>query len=616
MTALRNITLLMTLLLLASCGGGGGGGGSAPPPTGGGGGSGGGGTPPPPSAVDTLRDSLEGLSLGAFYDVSYKALLARDPEQVVSLGLDNEIDVAGQLTDISRDYALETIALHGVVRDALNDYDRAALAPADQITWDVYAWYLDSVIDDEPFIDYHFLATYSLIGEQSQTQRFFTDIQPVENESDAEAYLARLRRVDDKFLQLTQRVTAARDAGIVEPALTMNVAIQRLDEILALPLTGNPYFTTFNDKVGALTGVTSLRKNELRDDAISAVGGSVIPAYQNLRNTLANVVSSAPTDIGVGQYPQGDAFYAERLAYFTSSSLTPAEVHQLGLDALVGISAALADRFATLGYPAAEALATSIERVSTDGGVIAAADALGVYEALIDAARDDMVGFFNDFPAAEVVVIGGPTGGFYIRPSLDGSRPGAFYASTVDDVPYFTMPTLTYHEALPGHHYQIALAMEQDVPLFRKVVGATSYIEGWGLYAERVASDLGWYSDDIYGDVGRLHFEALRAARLVIDTGIHAFGWTFDEATDFGVDNVGTTLGSAQGAAARYSVWPGQATAYYVGLLKMLELRDRAQTELGGSFDLAAFHEAVIDSGAVPLEVLETIIDDWIAAQL
>lgn len=611
----RRAGVLALIVFVAACGGGGGGGGgSSPPPVGGGGG--GGGTPPPPSAVDTLRDSLEGLSLSAFYDVSYKALLARDPEQVVSLGLDNEINVAGQLTNLSRDYALETIAMHGVVRDVLNDYDRAGLAPAEQITWDVYAWYLDSVIDDEPFVDYHFLATYSLIGEQSQTQRFFTDIQPVENESDAEAYLARLRRVDDKFLQLTQRLTAARDAGIVEPALTMNIAIQRLDEILALPLTGNPYFTTFNAKVGALSGVTSLRKNELRDEAISAVGGSVIPAYQNLRNALATLVTSAPDEIGVGQYPQGDAFYAERLAYFTSSSLTPAEVHQLGLDALVGISSALADRFATLGYPAAEPLATAIERVSTDGGVVAAADALGVYEALIDTARDDMVGFFNDFPAAEVVVIGGPTGGFYIRPSLDGSRPGAFYASTVDDVPYFTMPTLTYHEALPGHHYQIALAMEQDVPLFRKVVGATSYIEGWGLYAERVAFDLGWYSDDIYGDVGRLHFEALRAARLVIDTGIHAFGWTFDEATDFGVDNVGTTLGGAQGAAARYSVWPGQATAYYVGLLKILELRDRAQTELGGSFDLAAFHEAVIDSGAVPLDVLETIIDDWIAAQL
>ncbi|MEL6199449.1 MAG: DUF885 domain-containing protein [Pseudomonadota bacterium] len=612
MTALRNITFSVALLLLAACGGGGGGGSSTPPPTGGGGG----GTPPPSIAVDTLRDSLEGLSLSAFYDVSYKALLARDPEQVVSLGLDDEIDVSGQLTNLSRDYALETIAMHGVVRDALNDYDRAALSPADQITWDVYAWYLDSVIDDAPFVDYHFLATYSLISEQSQTERFFTDIQPFDDQADAEAYLARLRRVDDKFLQLTQRLAASRDAGIVEPALTMNVAIQRLDQILALPLLGNPYLTTFNDKIAPLSDLTSLQKSELRDQAMNAVSGSVIPAYQNLRNTLATLLSSAPSEIGVGQYPQGDAFYAERLAYFTSSSLTPAEVHQLGLDALVGISSDLADRFATLGFPAAEPLATSIGRVSTEGGVVAAANAVAVYEALIDAANDDMMGAFNVFPLADVVVIGGPTGGFYIRPSLDGSRPGAFYASTVTGVPMFTMPTLTYHEALPGHHYQIALAMEQDVPLFRKVVGATSYIEGWGLYAERVASDLGWYSGDIYGDVGRLHFEALRAARLVIDTGIHAFGWTFDEATSFGVENVGSTFGGAQGAAARYSVWPGQATAYYVGLLKILELRERAQTELEGNFDLAAFHDVVVGSGAVPLDVLEAVVDDWIASQL
>ncbi|MEO1319099.1 MAG: DUF885 domain-containing protein [Pseudomonadota bacterium] len=608
----RRAAVLALIVLVTACGGGGGGGSSTPPPTGGGGG----GTPPPSIAVDTLRDSLEGLSLSAFYDVSYKALLARDPEQVVSLGLDDEIDVSGQLTNLSRDYALETIAMHGVVRDALNDYDRAALSAADQITWDVYAWYLDSVIDDAPFVDYHFLATYSLIGEQSQTERFFTDIQPFDDQADAEAYLARLRRVDDKFLQLTQRLAASRDAGIVEPALTMNVAIQRLDQILALPLLGNPYLTTFNDKIAPLSDLTSLQKSELRDQAMNAVSGSVVPAYQNLRNTLATLLSSAPSEIGVGQYPQGDAFYAERLAYFTSSSLTPAEVHQLGLDALIGISSDLADRFATLGFPAAEPLATSIGRVSTEGGVVAAANAVAVYEALIDAANDDMMDAFNVFPMADVVVIGGPTGGFYIRPSLDGSRPGAFYASTVTGVPMFTMPTLTYHEALPGHHYQIALAMEQDVPLFRKVVGATSYIEGWGLYAERVASDLGWYSGDIYGDVGRLHFEALRAARLVIDTGIHAFGWTFDEATSFGVENVGSTFGGAQGAAARYSVWPGQATAYYVGLLKILELRERAQTELEGNFDLAAFHDVVVGSGAVPLDVLEAVVDDWIASQL
>ncbi|MEL6447786.1 MAG: DUF885 domain-containing protein [Pseudomonadota bacterium] len=608
----RRAAVLALIVLVTACGGGGGGGSSTPPPTGGGGG----GTPPPSIAVDTLRDSLEGLSLSAFYDVSYKALLARDPEQVVSLGLDDEIDVSGQLTNLSRDYALETIAMHGVVRDALNDYDRAALSPADQITWDVYAWYLDSVIDDAPFVDYHFLATYSLISEQSQTERFFTDIQPFDDQADAEAYLARLRRVDDKFLQLTQRLAASRDAGIVEPALTMNVAIQRLDQILALPLLGNPYLTTFNDKIAPLSDLTSLQKSELRDQAMNAVSGSVIPAYQNLRNTLATLLSSAPSEIGVGQYPQGDAFYAERLAYFTSSSLTPAEVHQLGLDALIGISSDLADRFATLGFPAAEPLATSIGRVSTEGGVVAAANAVAVYEALIDAANDDMMGAFNVFPLADVVVIGGPTGGFYIRPSLDGSRPGAFYASTVTGVPMFTMPTLTYHEALPGHHYQIALAMEQDVPLFRKVVGATSYIEGWGLYAERVASDLGWYSGDLYGDVGRLHFEALRAARLVIDTGIHAFGWTFDEATSFGVENVGSTFGGAQGAAARYSVWPGQATAYYVGLLKILELRERAQTELEGNFDLAAFHDVVVGSGAVPLDVLEAVVDGWIASQL
>ena len=201
-------------------------------------------------------------------------------------------------------------------------------------------------------------------------------------------------------------------------------------------------------------------------------------------------------------------------------------------------------------------------------------------------------------PSAPVVVLPHPSGGFYIGPSFDGSRPGAFYAGTESDQPYAPMPSLTFHETVPGHHTQIAIALEQNLLPHRQAARTTGFVEGWALYAERLAWELGWYDNDVYGDLGRLQFEALRAARLVIDTGIHSLGWTFDEAVQFNVDNVGWSVSQSQGAVARYSVIPGQATAYMVGMLQILDERQRAIDTLGASFDLRAFHRALLTNGA------------------
>jgi len=175
------------------------------------------------------------------------------------------------------------------------------------------------------------------------------------------------------------------------------------------------------------------------------------------------------------------------------------------------------------------------------------------------------------------------------------------------------MPSLTYHESIPGHHTQIAIAMEQDVPAFRKIVHFTAFVEGWALYAERLAYELGWYESDSFGDLGRLQYEALRAARLVMDTGIHSMGWSFDEAAAFNRDNVGWSIPASQGAAGRYSVWPGQAAAYMIGMLQILQERQRAQDVLGAQYDLKAFHRAVLSNGAVPLSLLDDVVDRYIA---
>jgi uncharacterized protein (DUF885 family) len=256
------------------------------------------------------------------------------------------------------------------------------------------------------------------------------------------------------------------------------------------------------------------------------------------------------------------------------------------------------------------------DRLAADGGIIPAADVLVTYEDLIDFADQNLGQAFDVFPTADVIVVAVPYGGYYLGPSFDGTRPGAFYAGTQIDEPYYKMPSVTFHETLPGHHLQVSLAGEANVPLFRRIIRGTAFVEGWALYAERLAHELGWYDGDPYGNLGRLQWEALRAARLVVDTGIHYLDWSFDEAVQFMDDSVGFTSDSNQAAVARYSVIPGQATAYMIGMLKILEVRQRAMDELGGDFSLFDFHRTVLGNGGVPLPVLEQVVDAYIAEQL
>ena len=333
----------------------------------------------------------------------------------------------------------------------------------------------------------------------------------------------------------------------------------------------------------------------------------VLPAYQSLGKKLSDLYAVAPTTIGFGQFEGGETFYQSRLNYYTSSNKTPDEIHQLGLRQLEDIHQQMATRFAQLGYPADETLAQSYDRVAADVGIIPANEKKATYESLISDAYANLTDTFETFPEQELVVIGGNTGGYYIRGSDDGTRPGAFYADTAHDEPYTTMPTLAYHEGIPGHHMQLALANELDLPLFQRKLGFTSFVEGWALYAERLAKDLGWYANDPYGDLGRLQFEAMRAARLVIDTGIHVMGWSAERANTFHINNVGY-----EGSITRYSVWPGQATAYSTGMLKILELRDKAEAELGDKYDIKDFHTAVLSNGSMPFTILEQQIQSYL----
>jgi len=597
------LQIVLITFLLASCGGGAKTEALAPPVN--------------TNPADELALALEGLALDDFFEESFKALMLRDPEWVISLALTNIYPIQGvELTNISDDFVRDNYAMCEVILDKLLTYDRDSFSENDKISYDVYRWYLQDRIDREQFFYHDFVASYGVFGIQRDTRLFFTDIHPLASRQDAEDYITRLGLIPRKFAQLENHLRSQRNAGIVEPIMTLNYATSQVNSEAQTPASSSPYFTVFRNKIAYIYGLSSSQRQNLENDAWAAVQNSVIPAYQALYTTLNNLRSAAPPSIGVGQFPAGPAYYSYILGHHTTTDLTATQVHQLGLDELQRIHSEMRLIFDQLGYPQNETLLQLFDRLAADGGIIPAADVLATYEDLIDFADQNLDQAFDVFPTADVIVIAVPYGGYYLGPSFDGTRPGAFYAGTQIDEPYYKMPSVTFHETLPGHHLQVALAGEANVPFFRRIIRGTAFVEGWALYAERLAYELGWYDGDPYGNLGRLQWEALRAARLVVDTGIHYLGWSFDDAVQFMDDKVGFTTESNQASVARYSVIPGQATAYMIGMLKILEVRQRAMDELGSEFNVFDFHRAVLGNGGVPLPILEQVVDAYIAEQL
>ena len=601
----KPLATLCLVLVLCACGGGSGSAPSLPPPAAG------------PTPAEQLAEDLAGLTLDAFMAESYKALTYRTPENIVWLALGDIYPLTRiELNDLSDDYRRDTFEMAEVVLQMLRAFDTAALSADEKLVVDFYDWYLQDIVEAREFMYYDFAATYNFNGVQSDTERFFTDIHPLVTQEDAEDYISRLSLVDEKFQSVVEYLTLQAGAGIVEPRITLDAAIFGLNRIANAAPGNVSYYSSFSTRVDAIPGLVAADRQLLKDAALAAVRDHVIPGYRVLRDKLVSLQSSAPQTIGVRQYPRGAEYYANRLRHHTTTNLTPAEIHQMGLDALTRIHTEMRVIFDQLGYPQDETLVQLFARVAEDGGIVPAVDVKAVYEGIIVETEQNLSQAFDIFPSANVVVAEDRFGGFYIGPSFDGSRPGAFYAGTEISQPLYQMPSLAYHEAIPGHHTQIAIAMEIEGPVFRKTERFTAFVEGWALYAERLAWELGWYDGDPYGNLGRLQYEALRAARLVMDSGIHSLGWTFEEAVQFNMDNVGVPRPESEGAAGRYSVVPGQATAYMVGMLRILDARQRAMDQLGPLFDLKEFHRIVLLSGGVPLELLDSVVDAWIAARL
>jgi uncharacterized protein (DUF885 family) len=473
-----------------------------------------------------------------------------------------------------------------------------------------------------------------MFGDHANLPAFLINTHRVDTADDARAYVERLRGIGVKFDNLIREITVRGSEGVLPPRFVFPLVLAACANIV----TGAPFddsgkdsalLEDFGAKVTKLADLSDEDRAALIADARAALLDVVAPAYERLIATLEDQATRATDDDGVWKLPQGVDYYNRTLLNWTTTRLTADRIHEIGVAEVNRILEQMDAIREQVGFKGdRKAFA---EFIRTDPQFFLPQTEEGKQEYLdrvneaLDAIRVQLPRIFKTLPKAELTVKAvepfreaGAAEAFYQRPSLDGTRPGIYYVNFHDmsALPIYQMEATAYHEGLPGHHMQLAIAQElQDVPKFRKFgFGASAYIEGWGLYSERLGKELGGYADP-YSEFGRLSMELLRAGRLVVDTGIHSKKWTREQAIEWMAENLPLPHATVKTEVERYIVLPGQATSYMIGQLKIVELRERASAALGDRFDLAEFHDVVLRNGAVPLENLEEFVVEWIASQ-
>jgi len=468
-------------------------------------------------------------------------------------------------------------------------------------------------------------------GPHTGLPSFIINYHSIKNGKDAWDYVARLKAMQTYLGQAEDRARAQADAGVLLPKFVYaKISDAAHNVIKGAPFEqgaekDSPLWSDFKSKIEAAEDISEAEKNKLLSEAQDALLQNVQPAYLSLMNMFNEQAALTTEDDGVWKLPRGESYYEARLKHYTTTNLTADEIHNIGLEQVARIQGEMQAIMDKVEFDGTLKEFFTFLRTddqftypNTDAG---RADYMRDATAIIDDMKGRLDTLFITKPKADMVVKrvepfreDTAFGAFYNSPALDGSRPGTYYVNLKDvaEQPKYLQQALAYHEGIPGHHMQIAIAQElEGLPKFRTLGGHTAYIEGWGLYAESVPAELGLYSDP-YSDFGRLSMEIFRAARLVVDTGIHSKKWSREKAVQYYLDNIPNPEGDVRAEIDRYIVWPGQATAYMIGKLKIEELRKTAETELGEDFNIAEFHDVILANGSVPLAVLEQLVQAWV----
>ncbi len=579
-----------------------------------------------PAAPPALSSEL---ALDAFFDEQDQARLARSPQMQSYRGIktdydkwDDPSDAAAEASRRADDAALVSMQ------------ERFSSAQLDETHRMSYVLFEDSVRRAAASYAFrgHGYVFDQMNGPQGGMPAFLINIHKVGDQRDAEAYVRRLEGLGPTMLKHLEVAKSRAAKGISPPRWVYPYVISDATNII----TGAPFdggadsalFADFKAKLAALE-LPDDQSGPLLEAARAALVGGVAPAYQQLIALMKEQQKKASTDDGVWRLPDGAAYHTERLRFYTTTDLTAQQVHDIGLREVARLHAEMRALMKPLGFrgtafPAFLKYMRDRKDVYFANGQAGRAQYLSETQKALDEITGKLPQWFATLPKAPLTVKAveafrekSAGKAFYQRPAPDGSRPGTYYVNLYDmaAMPNTEIEALAYHEGLPGHHLQGTIQTELgELPAFRKFGGLSAYGEGWGLYAEKLAKEMGQYQNPLR-DFGRLQLELHRAIRLVVDTGIHYKQWTRARAIQYVIDNSAETRASATKAIERYIVYPGQANAYMIGRLKISELRERAEKELGAAYDVRAFHDVVLRSGSVPLSVLEQEVTRWIASR-
>ena len=568
-------------------------------------------------------------SLDKFLDESVLEPILDSPQTLTSLGL-HQLDFLTNHNENLDDYSVEKSELDHekflVYYEKLNNFDETQLPNSAKLNLEVAKFAAN--IEKRGFENFrYYMGPFiQFYGTHLSFVNFMTDTHKLVSEKDAEDYIKRISKIPDAIEQLMVFEKRRAEAGIYSPKFVYEKTLLQLTSLIETPTDQHPLFITFRDASESMDLENDKRENMLLSlkDNIEKFKSS----YAKLKILVEENSNNAREFDGVWSLPNGDDYYKHRLQIFTTTDLTADEIHNLGLQMVEEIQSEIKRILSDEGYDVNRPLADLFVELNNDPRFLFEDSDKGreaileEYRRINDETYAMLPDYFNELPKAKVVVKRVPifseksaAGGYYQGSSLDGSRPAAWYANLYDinATQTFKMPALSFHEAVPGHHLQIALNQEnQNQTLWNKFGYRTSaFSEGWALYAERLAVEAGLIKDP-YEMIGSLQSELFRAARLVVDTGLHSKKWTREEAIIYMMDNAGEVRSESESEIERYIVWPGQATSYMIGRIKIMELRERAKTELGNRFDIKDFHSVVLMNGILPLTVLEALVDQYI----
>jgi len=568
-------------------------------------------------------------NLNIFYEKVFTETVFREPELLSSLGFAEQFGITGhnaRLNDESPAHQQQVFDHWKEDLVQLHQYPIERQNASQRLSTRIIDWWLKDQAEGEKW-QWHSYPVNQLFGVQNQFPSFMANTHRLLAPKDCDYYLARLAALPTKFDQLLTNLKVREDKGILPPRFVVEKVLTEMKGFVAKPAAENVIATSFRTRAAEIRKLDQNQRDDYQRRVEAAITNTVYPAYQRLIDYFTALLPKTTTDDGVWKLPDGDAFYAYALRANTTTTLNPEEVHALGLKEVERIEGEMRTLLDANGF-GDQPIAGAMTKLSHDPRFLYPNDdsgrarALAEYKRLIDVATTRCNDLFLRAPKTRCEVRrveqfreATSSGAYYEGGALDGSRPGVFYANLRDmnEVPKWGMPTLSYHEGVPGHHWQLSIARElKGLPQFRKVIPFTAYMEGWALYCEWLAKQAGWYEGDPFGDLGRLQGEMFRAVRLVVDTGIHAKHWPREQAIAYMREKTGMGEKEVTAEIERYIVNPGQACAYKIGMLKIQDLRARAQRELGEKFDQREFHDVVLKDGALPLDILEEQVANYI----